>query len=677
MKKVINLILGGVLCLGVNNAEALLEVNLDRIIIEVNRLEQEGSRISGNISVISEQQIKDSNARSVPEVLQQVEGVYVYDNSTTKTSSVDVRGFGDSATRNVLVLIDGRRLNQSDSGAADLVQIPVDAIERIEVIRGGASVLYGDNAVGGVINIITKKGEGEFSGKIGSLYGSYGTRGQHFEVSGEEKGLSYYLYGKYLDKRGYRENTDELYKDINSRLDYQFSDKISASLHVGYHEDNYELPGGLNASELASLGREGSPDEGSTADTKDQYVMLSFDIDPMPDETYLGRIIVDTTYRLRDLTDSATFSGFGTFETARAIVTKGIAAKYIFDQEILGRKVDFVTGVDIYDSDNDITSIRNGTSDITISREDIGAYMNMEFETPINDLFMTGGVRYYRAKYTFDNRNATPSPTYEEQKPDEVVSSGGLKYEYGTGSTLHANWQQTFRYLTTNEWYNSVTGTLNTNLNQQTGEQVEIGIKHNFDNKAVVSVTPYWMETNNEIFFDADPNINFGFGDNNNYDKIRRLGIEFGSRLDLLEFFEELANPFQKLELSTSFTYQDAEFRAGDNDGKAVPWVPTYQGNFGLSAAFKEFFTASLIGHYIGPRFAINDQRNELSKAPGHFVTNLKLAFEKGNIETFITINNLLNEEYNTYESTNAAGTTRDFYPAPEANYLFGVNVKF
>ena len=153
MKKIL-LLLTILLCPSPVHAD--LAVDLDTIVITASRLEQEGYRLPGNVSVITKWQIEDSNAQSVPDLLQQVEGIFIYDNSTTKTSTVDIRGFGDTANRNTLVLVDGRKLNTIDSGVADLTQIPVGAIERIEIIRGGGSVLYGDNAVGGVINIITK-----------------------------------------------------------------------------------------------------------------------------------------------------------------------------------------------------------------------------------------------------------------------------------------------------------------------------------------------------------------------------------------------------------------------------------------------------------------------------------------------------------------------------------------
>ena len=113
----------------------------------------------------------------------------------------------------------------------------------------------------------------------------------------------------------------------------------------------------------------------------------------------------------------------------------------------------------------------------------------------------------------------------------------GAKYEYADGSNVFANVQQTFRFLATDEWFNTITGVLNTDLNQQTGVQAEMGIKHNFDNAAIVSVTPYWIQIDDEIYYNPQGG-NFGWGANENYDKTRRIGVEIGGEADILRFLD-------------------------------------------------------------------------------------------------------------------------------------------
>lgn len=649
-------------------ASAHLDGHSNGVVVTANRHAMQGHKVPSNVTVITQEQIASSNAQTVPDLLEQVEGVFIYNNSTAKTSSVDIRGFGDTAGRNVLVLVDGRKINTPDSGTADLVQVPVEAIDRIEILRGGGSVLYGDNAVGGVINIITKKGNGPITGKLGYFGGSYGTSGAQMQVSGSEKGLSYSFNAKYFDKGGYRNNADELYKNYNARLDYDLNDRFAIGIQYGFHEDQYDLPGGLNATELETLGRRGSADEGNVADTEDEYIQLTFDIDPIPGSTDWGYFQVDASLREREVFDNIRF-GTSNFSSNRSTDTEGVALKYIFDREVFDREVDFILGADKYRHETMIIGSGVNTDNLIISKDEYGFFGNLEVEV-VPNLFFIGGSRFHKAEFTFDQRSGTPN--FEKQKPDESVSSAGVKYEYGTGSNVFANFKQSFRFLTPNEWYSSFSG-LNTDLEQQRGKQYEIGIKHNFNNHAVVSVTPYWLETENEIFFDP---ANGFFGSNSNYDEIRRIGVEVGTRFDLKGVMGEVEF-VDKFEYFANYTYQNPEFTDGINDGKKVPLVPTHQFNTGIVMRLKKHFNISLTSRYVGSRFAINDTPNTLAKAKSYFVTDLKVSYIRKYFEIFVSINNLFDRKYNTYEATNSSQSVRDVYPAAERNYLGGVSVKF
>lgn len=648
--------------IGVSAALADIATELDTVIVTATRIAQHNYKIAGNVTVITREEIEASNAQSIPDILKETLGTYVYDKSTTKTAILDMRGFGDSATSNVLVLINDRKINAVDMSGADLIQVPIEAVERIEIIRGAGSVLYGDNAVGGVVNIITKKGEGDFSGRLGTVYGSYDTRGVDLEVSGAKNNISYLFYSKYLDQRGYRQNSDVLSSDFNTRVGYDFSDKISMDFNFGWHEDRFGLPGGLNASELESLGRRESVDDQNYATTKDKYFNLAFDVNPWPDDLYFGDFVVNLFYRDRDV-----FDDFWGSQTDRTIDTKGITAKYIFDHTIFNKEVNFVTGIDYYDHENDITGRGSNSVDLTISKEELGIYGFAQYEL-IEDVFVNAGTRFHKADYAFSQRDVAVD---EKQSPEESVSMVGMKYEYGKGSNAHFNVQQTFRFLATDEWYSTWSG-LNTNLSQQTGIQYEMGVKHNFDNKAVVSVTPYWMNINNEIFFDP---TNGPFGSNSNYDKTRRYGVEVGSKVDLNHFLN--FDFLDKFEFITNYTYQNPQFSEGANDGKDIPMVPRHQATSGVTTRFFDNYNISLIGKYTGSRFAINDTLNETSPAKPYYVLDARLSYNRDFVEVYANINNILNELYEPYHVKSASGTVKDVYPAPETNFTIGLNVKF
>lgn len=645
----------------VTHAHATVAQDLGEIVVTATRIAQSDYKIASNVSVITRNQISETNAQNVSDVLKEVVGVHVYDKNTAKTSTVDIRGFGDTATRNVLVLINDRKINLADMSGADLMQVPLDAIERIEIVRGAGSVLYGDNAVGGVINIITKKGEGNFSGKIGTKYSSYDAQGADFEVSGEQNQFSYYLYSKYDDQRGYRQNSDVLSKDFMTRLGYDFGKALDIDFTAGYHNDTYDLPGGLDEAELLSLGREGSANNNDVATTKDQYYQLSLDVDPWRDDVEFGHLVVDVTYRDREMFDS--FSGW---DTDRDINTTGVTAKYIFDQMLFDRDVNFVTGVDFYDTQNDIVGSGSNTDDLVISKEELGVYSSLQFEL-IDNIFINGGTRFQKADYAFSKHDVFYD---SKQSPEEWVSMGGMRYDYGNHSNMYFSVQQTFRFLSTDEWYSSWSG-LNTNLSQQTGIQYEVGVKHHFDDVLLLNVTPYWIENKDEIYY--EPNSGY-FGSNNNYDKTRRIGVEFGSRLDLLKLIE--IAKFDRFDFLTNYTYQNPQFIEGVNDGKNIPLVPVHQASFGMAARFFEYFNVSLFGKYVGSRFIINDTLNEMPQAKPYFVVDGNLSYKRKDWEVFFELNNIFNEKYASYQVKKTA-TTRDIFPDPERNFSVGVNYRF
>jgi iron complex outermembrane recepter protein len=652
-----------------NASDILADIatEMDTVVVTATRIAQHNYKIAGNVTVITKEEIEASNAQSIPDVLEKAQGVYVFDQSTAKTSVVDMRGFGESAKSNVLVLVNDRKINAVDISGSDLVQVPIGAVERIEILRGAGSVLYGDNAVGGVVNIITKKGEGKLSGRLGGVYGSYDTRGTDLEVSGEKEDASYFLYAKYFDQRGYRQNSDVLNDDFGTQLGYAFSEKLSADFNFGWHEDRYGLPGGLSDAELESLGRRGSADEGNYGRTKDKYFDLSFDVNPWPEDEYFGDFVIDLYYRDRGVMDDF----FGSL-TDRTTDTQGISTKYIFDHTVFDKEVNFVTGIDYYDHENDIIGEGSNTVDLTISKEEFGVYGFAQYEL-VDDIFVNGGTRYHQAGYAFSQRDVAVD---EKQRPDETVSMVGMKYEYAQGSNLHWNVQQTFRFLATDEWYNSsnypdfgITPSLNTDLKQQTGIQYEIGVKHNFDDKLIVNVTPYWIDLKNEIFFDPVQFIN------TNYDKTRRVGVEVGEQIDLLKFFE--VGFLDKWEFFANYTFQNPQFMEGANDGKEIPIVPRHQASTGLVTEFLKNYHVTLMGSYVGSRFAINDTFNATSPIKPYFVLDGKLAYTREAFEAYFALNNILNNEYFSYVAKSAFSDAKDYYPAAKQNFMVGMNLKF
>ncbi|MDP2921888.1 MAG: TonB-dependent receptor [Candidatus Omnitrophota bacterium] len=642
-------------------------VLLERIVVTPLRMEQSSYKSTSNVTVIGAGEIESSGAKSVSAVLQEKAGINTYNNSSDKTSKVDIRGFADTSVSNVLVLIDGRKVNSIDMSGPDWLQIPIESIERIEVLRGAGSVLYGDNAVGGVINIITKKGAGKFSGRAGTMMGSYRSRQDDIEIQGKEKQISYYLYSKYYSTEGYRANSALFEHDFNTRLDFDATDTVSMGLSAGLHKDDYGMPGGLDdQTELDQYGRRGSADASDFASTKDRFVKLSLDASPQLKEMDMGKFTLDYCYRNRDAYSWFYYGGWPT-ATKYKIDTRSFALKNVQNRNIMDRDLHLVSGIDYYDVKHTINGSENNTDDLTIYKDELGFYVYSEFEF-VRALFLNAGARYERAKYRFDQQKATA--LYTTKTPSETVYSGGLKYEYAEGSNAYFNVQESFRFLATDEWYSTWTG-LNTNLKQQTGIQYELGIKHNLKDKFLVTVTPYIMDIENEIYVNPSPSP----GQNENYDKTRRSGVELGMETDLRKFYDIPA--LDKLEFFTNYAFQDAEFRGGAYSGKQIPMVPKNQGNAGLNAGFMKNYILNVTGKYVGDRYAINDTGNATPKVKSYITMDTKLSYKRDAMEIYGSMNNVFNEKYSTYVAKSTSSAKKDYYPAPERNFEIGAVYKW
>ena len=177
------------------------------VIVTATRFEDRYLDKPVNVSIITAEDIKNSTARTVPELLRQLPGIRTRDSSGSPNMQVDMRGFGISGDQNTLVLLDGVRISENEQTTVNWVGIPLTAIERIEIMRGSGAVLYGGGATGGTINIITRTpAAGQRSASIYGGAATYGTSeaGVGVNLGGENVSLNF--HGTYLNTDNYRDN---------------------------------------------------------------------------------------------------------------------------------------------------------------------------------------------------------------------------------------------------------------------------------------------------------------------------------------------------------------------------------------------------------------------------------------------------------------------------------------
>ncbi|NCB55367.1 MAG: TonB-dependent receptor, partial [Epsilonproteobacteria bacterium] len=185
---------------------------LDEIVTVGTKSEKSVEDQTTHVEVITSETIENSGASNLSEVLNAAPWLYVAPSGKT----ISIRGMGHSDT---LLLIDGKRVNGEFSKTYELERIASGMIERIEILKGSSALLYGSDAMGGVINIITKKPSTEtVSGNI-SMVGGSDKAGADLFVSGKEEKLSYSLYANYLNRDAYTKSKTTDVKVMQSSVE--------------------------------------------------------------------------------------------------------------------------------------------------------------------------------------------------------------------------------------------------------------------------------------------------------------------------------------------------------------------------------------------------------------------------------------------------------------------------
>ncbi len=203
-----------------------------------------------NVTVITAEDIAKSPASNLTELLANEANVAVQSFfGGDKWSSIDIRGMGDTSVSNVLVIVDGERLNALDQSGPDLSTLTLAQIERIEVVRGGGSVQYGPGAVGGVIHITTRRPQaGLVKGRIGLGVASFNTRVAQASIEGGKDFLAARLQASHNATDGHRDNTQYWSNKVSGevRLSPEIpGGTLDAYVRGALSKDRYGMPGGL------------------------------------------------------------------------------------------------------------------------------------------------------------------------------------------------------------------------------------------------------------------------------------------------------------------------------------------------------------------------------------------------------------------------------------------------
>lgn len=628
----------------ISAAAVAQENTLSTVVVSATRSEQSENLAPAMISVIDSQQIARSSANTLADLLRSSGMVQIRDTlGDGNRVSVSMRGFGQNTSSNVLILVDGRRLNNPTLEAPRLSSVAIEDIERIEITHGSAGSLYGEQAVGGVINIITKTST-ETRGSIQFSGGSDDTNSLQANISHSyDNGIGIRLSGKHAVSDGYRDNNDSEFDTYTGELSYQHN---SGELFIEKQKinDDLRLPGALNDTELAEDRRQSSKDDFSNGTT--DILRLGVDQVLTDNLSLLGE------YSKRESKNYGYLSGNFNNNSIVESLTPRLSGEWDLNKGTL-----YLTG----GFDQIQSNYENSWG--SKYRQDLRAFYLQTIIPLTSSVDLTLGARHSRVE---DKNLSSFTSKSRNNKESATVKEIGVSWQLNQQQRLFVRRDENFRFANLDE--HGFTLPSVEFLKPQEGTSWEMGWQRQLDNSNLTT-SLYHLTLKNEILYDAEIANPFGFGGkgaNINLDDSRRQGV-------IVEFSQTLT---ASLLAGATYTYTDAVLTSGSFKGNAVPFVAEHTLNLFTDYQFSSQWSLFVDGQYTSSRYQDDDNTNVQRQIPELFILNTAVNYKRDNWFASFKVNNLSNEKYDGY-AIYSAFSGANHYPAPERNLRLTLGYRF
>ncbi|MDB5861513.1 MAG: TonB-dependent receptor [Ramlibacter sp.] len=591
------------------------------------------------VSVITADEIRASGAGNVNEAIMRMLGVPGrVDFYGGGEYSLDLRGFGATADNNQVVVVDGVRVSEADLGGTRLAGIPIESVERIEVLRGSGAVLYGEGATGGVIVITTKAGTGRQQPNGGSVYGALGSfqlREARASAHAGSGGFGIDANAQTRKTDGHRDNfaSDS---DAFSATAQWAGDWLRLGVRLAQDDLDTRLPGALSAAQYASDPHQAShPDDSASLRGRRGAVFASAELGAW-------QLAFDAAHREKEL--RSLNSGFA-YDYDIAANTYALRARH--EGTLYGVKNALVLGADFDDWQRDVL----GAFGSEASQRSRGFYAK-------DDVTLAGGTRVSLGARTarISKDNSSSGTGFQDTRNAWEL---GASHPFTSAFTAYARVGTSFRLANVDEFNFTSPGVI---LQPQTSRDAEIGARYAWAG-GKLDARLYHSRLENEVGFDPNAAGAFGFpGANVNFDPTRRQGLELDATHALT----------RALALRLNVALREATFRSGPYAGNDVPLVPR------RTAALRADWTP-LAGHRLsGGVNWVSSQHPDFANActmPSYVTTDARYAWTLRAVELALGVTNLFDRKYFTQAFGCASGQVTSIYP--EAGRAFSASARF
>ncbi len=606
---------------------------VEDVIVTANRISQETSRVGDSVTVITAKEQRRSQKTAVSDLLATTPGVTVARNGGLGgTTTLRIRG---AESHQTIVMIDGVKLNDpsSASGEFNFADLLTTDFAQIEVLRGPQSTLWGSQAIGGVVNIVTPVPEGPLSAGYSVEGGTHDTaiaRG-HVQAGGDR--FAWRVSGNYLTSDGISSYSRELggreadaYRNVgfNARGILRIAENISAEVRSTWSDGRSDYDGA-------------PPPRFSLTDTPDYGTTEEF-------TTYAGVTVGAFGGRLENRI------GFAYTNTDRKDTDPSSSVPTTFDAEGRNERWEYQGTLRITDRVSTIVGLESERSELSsaspspfdphpvpltgdVQIDSVYAQVNV---TPIDAVSLSAGVRYDDHETFGSHTTARASAAWS------VTSTTILRATYGEGFKAPTLYQLYSQYG-------------NLNLEAEEAKSWDAGVEqHFFDKKLVLSATYFDRDTTNMIDFvscfgETRPDCATrpeGYYDN--FQKTNANGVELAMTAHLTE----------QLSVAANYTNMEAEntARGTPNFGHALPRRPNETLNAQLSYEWPVGLTTTVAVQHASRSY---DKINNMVVLDGYTLFDLRAAYAvSDSLEVFGRIENAFDQEYETVKNYGTLGRT-------------------
>jgi iron complex outermembrane receptor protein len=630
-------------------------IEINPVVVTATKFEEDSHNVPAFINVITRQQIEQAGASTVNEAIMRLAGVPGSPSLFGGNEySLDMMGFGDTASSNMVVVIDGVPFREGDQSEVRLSSVPIDTVERIEVQRGGAGVLYGEGATAGVINIVTRASANNsptrHTGTATASLGSNNTREYRAYANYVNETLDLSFSAQDRSSNGYRVNSKNDQQNGALSLKYTITEKTRVGLSV-YRDDSYSLtPGALTLQEYQQNPR------AAQATSLANKTFMS-----VKSERYAGFLDADVegfNVRLDLVQRQRTYDALGVLYGA--VTPMNFDSNNQFYGLTIRRTVEmesyrntFVFGSESNDwNQNRIYPTQPAWGTIRYASNGKGNYIKNDLDVKQTATRISMGVRSEQ----FD-RYQLMTGTYSQMQETVKAWELGVSQKLNLEHSIFARRSQSYRLPNLDELPTPIyVGLDPVPLLPQFDKTNEIGWKFN-SSQVNSSVRFYQSDLTNEIIYDPVQDGNM------NTPHTKREGVDAFGRFQV--------NPI--VGLMTAYSHRRTQFAAGPNVGNKLPMAPqdvlTVRGDW----RFVPNQTVGLGWMHVANQYIAGDFANQNSMS-SYRVVDARYAYQMGASDISVVVRNLMDTKYYSYATTTGGYSV---YPDLKRSLMFTLRHKF